>query len=48
MNMSDVVRNKLLRKVVSAAAAAALFALVGCATQPTQSSQPSADYTKAD
>jgi carboxypeptidase C (cathepsin A) len=48
MNMSDVVRNKLVRKGLSAAAAASLFALVGCAMQPTQSSQPSADYGQAE
>ena len=48
MNMSDGVRNKLVMKGLTAGAAASLFALVGCAMQPTQSSQSAADYAQAD
>jgi carboxypeptidase C (cathepsin A) len=41
-------RRTLIKRAVSAAAAGSLFALVGCATQPTQN-QPSAnDYAQAD
>jgi carboxypeptidase C (cathepsin A) len=49
MIMSDPVRSTLIRKRLSAlAAAASLFALVqGCATQPTQS-QTSNGYTQTD
>jgi carboxypeptidase C (cathepsin A) len=48
MIMSDSVRTGLLMRGCAAAAAASLFALVGCAMQPTQSAQPSADYSQAD
>jgi carboxypeptidase C (cathepsin A) len=49
MTMSEKTRQALVTKGISAAAAASLFALIqGCALQPTQSSQPSADYAQAD
>jgi carboxypeptidase C (cathepsin A) len=47
MIMSDRAHSGLLMKL-SAAAAVSLFALAGCAMQPTQSSPPSADYAQAD
>ncbi|HJS88562.1 MAG TPA: hypothetical protein VJ738_01190 [Steroidobacteraceae bacterium] len=45
--MSDRVRSRLIMKGIPAVAAAALFALVGCATQPTQN-QASNDSPQAD
>ena len=47
MIMSDRVRSRLIMKGIPAVAAAALFALVGCATQPTQN-QASNDSPQAD
>ena len=48
MTMSDPVSSKLVRKGISAVAAACLFALLqGCAMQPAQNQQ-SADYAAAD
>src|SRR5690348_18319164 len=48
MTMSDKMRQTLIKKGLSAAAAACLFALVqGCATQPMQT-QTSTDYVAAD
>ena len=46
MIMSDRIRSKLIMKGISGLAAASLFALVGCATQPK--SQASSDPIQAD
>ena len=49
MTMSDSARTRLMKKGISAIAAASLFALVqGCAVQPTQSSPSSTDYSQPD
>jgi carboxypeptidase C (cathepsin A) len=48
MIMSDSARTGLLKKGLATAATASLFALVGCAMQPTQSAQSSTDYSPPD
>src|SRR6185437_2747846 len=46
--MSDSARTQLAMKGLSAVAAASLFAIAGCAMQPTRSSQAPADYSQPD
>ena len=48
MIMSDSARTGFLMKGLATAATASLFALVGCAMQPTQSAQSSTDYSQSD